>query len=66
MTNSERPKDLITVNEARKMLGVGPVKMAKLIKQDVLEHYENPLDGRVKFVSKAAVLALIPDRAEAA
>lgn len=66
MTNLQRPKDLITINEARQILGVGAVKMAKLIKQGVLVHYENPLDGRVKFVSKADVMALIPERAEAA
>jgi hypothetical protein len=61
-----QPNDLITVSEARDLLGVSWNKMAKLIKLGVVRHFTNPLDNRVKFVSKAEVLALVPRRAEAA
>ena len=61
-----QPNDLITVSEARELLGVSWNKMAKLIKLGVVRHFPNPLDNRVKFVSKAEVLALVPRRAEAA
>jgi hypothetical protein len=61
-----QPTDLITVSEARELLGVSWNKMAKLIKLGVVRHFPNPLDNRVKFVSKAEVLALVPRRAEAA
>jgi hypothetical protein len=40
--------------------------MATLLKSGTLRHYANPLDNRVKLVSKAEVLSLIPERAEAA
>ena len=63
---SLQPADLITVSEAREILGVSWNKIAKLLKDRVILHYPNPLDNRVKFVSKAEVLALIPKRAEAA
>lgn len=61
-----QPIDLITISEARELLGVSWNKMAKLVKDGVLRHYPNQLDHRVKFVSKAEVLALLPKRAEAA
>ncbi len=61
-----QPIDLITTSEARKILGVSAVKMAQLIKEGVIPHFPNPLDKRVKFVSKAEVEALKPKRAEAA
>lgn len=61
-----QPIDLITTSEARKILGVSAVKMAQLIKEGVVRHFPNPLDKRVKFVSKAEVEALKPRRAEAA
>jgi hypothetical protein len=61
-----QPTDLITVSEARELLGVSWNKMAKLIKLGVVRHFTNPLDNRVKFVSKAEVLALVPRRAETA
>jgi hypothetical protein len=60
------PDDLITVAQARKLLGVSTVKIAQLLKSGMLRHFPNPLDKRVKFVSKAEVLALLPRRAEAA
>jgi hypothetical protein len=61
-----RPKDLITSSEARKLLQVSRIKMAALLKNGTLRHYPNPLDNRVKLVSKSEVLSLIPERAEAA
>ncbi len=61
-----QPHDLITVSEARILLGVSWNKMAKLLKLGIIRHYPNPLDNRVKFVSKSEVLTLIPKRAEAA
>ena len=60
------PNDLITTSEARRLLGVSAVKMAQLIRDGILPFYANPLDRRVKFVSKAQVEALKPKRAEAA
>ena len=58
--------DLITVAEARSLLNVSHTKMAQMLKNGVIRHFPNPLDGRVKLVSKAEVQALIPRRAEAA
>lgn len=60
------PADLITVSEARDLLGVSWNKMAKIIKTGVVRHFPNPLDNRVKLVSKQEILGLIPKRAEAA
>ena len=60
------PTDLITTSEARRLLGVSAVKMAQLIRDGIIPHFPNPLDRRVKFVSKAQVEALKPKRAEAA
>ncbi len=57
MPNKE-PNDLITVAEARKMLGVSTVKIAQLIKNGMLHHSPDPLDKRVKLVSEAEVRAL--------
>lgn len=54
----ERPCDLITVTEARTLLGVSAVKMARLLKEGTLRHWPNILDNRVKLVSRAEVLAL--------
>ena len=61
-----KPRDLITASEARSLLRVSRIKMATLLKNGTLRHYVNPLDNRVKLVSKAEVLSLIPERAEAA
>ena len=54
----ERPNDLMTVTEARELLGVSATKMARLIKEGTLRHWRNILDHRVKLVSRAEVLAL--------
>lgn len=61
-----KPSDLITVTEARSLLGVSHTKMSQMVKKGVIRHFPNPLDGRVKLVSKAEVIALIPRRSEAA
>jgi hypothetical protein len=66
MMGNDKPVDLITTSEARSLLGVSAVKMAQLIKDGVVRHFPNPLDKRVKFVSKREVLLLRPRRAEAA
>ena len=58
MTSGQRPQDLITVTEARELLGVSGSKMARLIKDGILRHWPNILDNRVKLVSRAEVLAL--------
>ncbi|HEV7859255.1 MAG TPA: hypothetical protein VGO91_11605 [Pyrinomonadaceae bacterium] len=63
---NNQPADLITTSEARLLLGVSAVKMAQLIKEGVVRHFSNPLDKRVKFISKREVLSLRPKRAEAA
>ena len=61
-----RPNDLITVKEARHLLGVSHTKMSQMVKKEIIRHFSNPLDGREKLVSKAEIIALIPKRAEAA
>jgi hypothetical protein len=60
------PKDLISAVEARKTLGVSTKKMAELLKDGTLRYFPNLLDRREKLVSKAEVLALIPQREIAA
>ena len=52
------PGDLISVAEAQKVLGVSHAKMAQLIKEGVLKHFPDPLDKRVKLISKADIIAL--------
>jgi excisionase family DNA binding protein len=51
--------DLITVKEARAILGVSSKKMADLIKNGKLTFERDELDGRIKLVSRAAVEALL-------
>jgi hypothetical protein len=41
---------MITLTEARKILGVSPNKMSKLVTDGTLHHELDPLDGRVKLV----------------
>jgi hypothetical protein len=60
------PTDLIPSTEARRLLDISPYKMSKLIKQGTIRTYSDPLDERVKLVSRSAVLALVQKRAEAA
>jgi predicted DNA-binding transcriptional regulator AlpA len=61
-----QPNDLIAVAEAQRLLGVSHAKIAQLIRTGLIRHFPNPLDRRVKLVSKAEVEALKPKRAEAA
>ena len=63
---NDQPRDLIAVAEAQRLLGVSHAKIAQLIKNREIRHFPNPLDRRVKLVSKAEVEALKPKRAEAA
>lgn len=60
------PVDLITATEARRLLGVSPLKMTKLLRDGVLRHFPDPLDDRKKLVSRTEVLALKVPKAEAA
>lgn len=60
------PNDLISTTIARKLINISPATMARLIKEGVVTTYPNPLDKRQKLVSKAQVLALRPNLAEAA
>jgi hypothetical protein len=62
----DKPTDLIKTTEARKLLGISSATMTKLIRNAVIVTYSDPLDSRVKLVSKAAVLALRVPRSEAA
>lgn len=64
--NSETPNDLMAVAEAQRLLGVSHAKMAQLIKEGMLRHFPNPLDRRVKLVSRSEVLALKPRRVDKA
>lgn len=67
MSHNKIPADLIKIHEARALLGVSPAKMAQILRNHILTIYQNPLDARVKLVSKAEVRALqIPKQAEAA
>ncbi|HYG10628.1 MAG TPA: helix-turn-helix domain-containing protein [Pyrinomonadaceae bacterium] len=52
------PNDLITVAEARALLAVSRQKMTDLIKQGFIKSFSNPLDKRIKYVSRAEVLRL--------
>jgi hypothetical protein len=60
------PSDLITATAARKLLGISPLKMTKLLKEGALRYFPDPLDERKKLVSKSEVEALRMPRAEAA
>jgi excisionase family DNA binding protein len=60
------PKDLISTAEAQQLLGVSRPKMSRLLKEGALRHFPNPIDRRVKLVSRTEVLALIPPRVRAA
>lgn len=64
--NTKRPNDLMAVSEAQKLLGVSHAKIAQLIREGTLRHFPNPLDRRVKLVSRSEVLALKPKRVDKA
>jgi predicted DNA-binding transcriptional regulator AlpA len=63
---SRTPTDLISTSEAQRLLGVSRPTMSKILKGGTLRHFPNPIDRRVKLVSRAEVLALIPPRVKAA
>ncbi len=65
MTN-DMPSDLVAVAEAQRLLGVSHAKIAKLIREGTIRHFPNPLDRRVKLVSRSEVLALKPQRVDKA
>ncbi|MDQ3258670.1 MAG: helix-turn-helix domain-containing protein [Acidobacteriota bacterium] len=60
------PIDLISTFEAQQLLGVSRPKMSRLLKEGQIRHFPNPIDKRVKLVSRAEVLALKPPRLKAA
>jgi predicted DNA-binding transcriptional regulator AlpA len=60
------PTDLIRTSQAQKLLGVSRPKMTQLLREGVIRHFPDPLDRRVKLVSRAEVLSLKVPRAEAA
>jgi predicted DNA-binding transcriptional regulator AlpA len=60
------PTDLINLTEAREILGISHTTMARLVRDEVVRYFPNPINRREKLVSKAEVLALKPKRAEAA
>lgn len=65
--HEKEPSDLITIKEARTLIGISNTKMAQLIRDGVVRHWIKPLDARVKLVSREEVLSLnTPRRAEAA
>jgi hypothetical protein len=45
----------LTLTQARKLLGVSPNKMSKLISDGTLRHEQDPLDQRVKLVRRKDV-----------
>jgi predicted DNA-binding transcriptional regulator AlpA len=63
---NKTPNDLIAVAEAQRLLGVSHAKIAQLIREGMLRHFPNPLDRRVKLVSRTEVLALKPNRVDIA
>lgn len=50
-----KPDDLIPIRQARELLAVSTVKMAQILKEGLLECWDDPLDKRLKLVSRAAV-----------
>lgn len=63
---TKKPDDLMAASEAQRLLGVSHAKMAQLIREGMLRHFPNPLDRRVKLVSRSEVLALKPNRVDKA
>jgi len=61
----EKP-ELISVTEARELLGVSHTKLWQFMKDGTLTVYTSPLDKRKKLVSKAEVLSLKDPRPAAA
>jgi hypothetical protein len=53
------PDDLMTVKEARAVLGVGTRKIAALIASGELHTQPDPLDKRIKLIRRSEVHALM-------
>jgi DNA-binding MarR family transcriptional regulator len=60
---SKQPTDFITTSEARELIDVSAVTMARLIRDGIIRTFPDPLDRRVKLVSRSEVLALKVRRA---
>ena len=56
--NHPKPKDLITLSEAARLLGVSRPKMSRLVSGGKLTTFDDPLDERAKLVSRQEVLSL--------
>ena len=54
--------ELITVTEARRILGISANKMSALIGSGTLPYEQDPLDRRVKLVKRADVEGLMRRR----
>jgi hypothetical protein len=54
-----RNSDVINVTEARKLLGISANKMAALIGSGMIPFVQDPLDHRVKLVSRKDVEKLM-------
>lgn len=50
-----KPDDLITATEGRRLLRCGPHKFKALMDEGTLATYEDPIDKRVRLVSRAEV-----------
>ena len=53
------PEELMTVKEARALLGIGARKIAALIASGALPTQPDPLDERVKLIKRSDVDALL-------
>lgn len=60
-----RNTKLITVAEARKLLGISANKMSALISSGTLPYEQDPLDHRVKLLRRADVEGLMRNRSHA-
>jgi hypothetical protein len=54
--------ELITVTEARKILGISANKMSALISSGTLPYEQDPLDHRVKLLRRTDVEGLVRKR----
>lgn len=59
MAEEQLPRDLITLTQAARLLGMSRPAVSRLVNErKLLRTYQDPLDGRAKLVSRADVLAL--------
>ncbi len=61
-----KPKDLISISDTMRLLGVSRTKVWRLMKDGMLTPYSNPLDKRETLFRKAEVMSLIPQKAKVA